>query len=52
MLQVQIGDKPLLNFGLIVIDTQNGFVSKNGSYDNLGMNLEKYRRIIPIVQEL
>jgi ureidoacrylate peracid hydrolase len=52
MLQVQVGGKPLLNFGLIVIDMQNGFVSKNGSYDRLGMNIEEYRRIIPIIQEL
>ena len=27
-----------LNFGLIVVDVQNGFVSKGGSYDKLGMN--------------
>ena len=27
-----------LNFGLIVVDIQNGFVSKGGSYDKLGMN--------------
>jgi ureidoacrylate peracid hydrolase len=51
MLQEQ-GGKPLLNFGLIVIDMQNGFVSKNGSYDKLEMNIEEYRKIIPIIQEL
>jgi ureidoacrylate peracid hydrolase len=51
MLQLKIG-KPVLNFGLIVIDMQNGFVSKNGSYDRLGMNIEDYRRIIPTIQEL
>jgi ureidoacrylate peracid hydrolase len=31
---------------------QNGFVSKGGSYDRLGMNTEGYRKIIPVVQEL
>lgn len=51
MLQVQVG-KPVLSFGLIVIDMQNGFVSKNGSYDRLGMNIEQYRKIIPAIQEL
>jgi ureidoacrylate peracid hydrolase len=51
MLQTQIG-KAVLNFGLIIIDMQNGFVSKGGSYDRLGMNIENYRKIIPKVQEL
>lgn len=51
MLQTQIG-KAVLNFGLIVIDMQNGFVSKGGSYDKLGMNIENYRKIIPKVREL
>lgn len=32
MLQVQVGNRAL-NFGLIVIDMQNGFVSRGGSYD-------------------
>jgi ureidoacrylate peracid hydrolase len=41
-----------LNFGLIIVDIQNGFVSKGGSYDNLGMNTAEYRKIIPKVQEL
>ena len=41
-----------LNFGLIVVDVQNGFVSKGGSYDKLGMNTGEYRKIIPAVQEL
>lgn len=51
MLQTRIG-KAVLNFGLIIIDMQNGFVSKGGSYDRLGMNIENYRKIIPKVQEL
>lgn len=41
-----------LNFGLIVVDIQNGFVSKGRSYDKLGMNTGEYRKIIPAVQEL
>jgi nicotinamidase-related amidase len=36
-----------LNFGLIVVDIQNGFVSESGSYDKLGMNTREYRKIIP-----
>ena len=38
-------------FGLVVVDMQNGFVSKGGSYDHLGMNIQGYQRIIPKVKE-
>ena len=31
MLQIQVGNT-VLNFGLLVVDMQNGFVSKGGSY--------------------
>jgi ureidoacrylate peracid hydrolase len=31
---------------------QNGFISKNGSYDKLGMNTENYRKIIPTIKRL
>ncbi len=51
MLQVQV-DKTVLNLGLIVIDMQNGFVSKNGSYDKLEMNTKSYRRIVPNIRNL
>jgi len=37
---------------LIVIDMQNGFVSKGGSYDKLGMNTSNYREIIPKLKDL
>jgi len=37
---------------LIVVDMQNGFVSKGGSYDRLGMNTLPYREIIPKVKGL
>jgi ureidoacrylate peracid hydrolase len=40
------------NFGLVVVDMQNGFVSKGGSYDHLGMNIQEYQRIIPKVKDL
>ena len=51
MLQVQVGNT-VLNFGLLVIDMQNGFVSKGGSYDKLGMNIQEYRKIIPTMRNL
>src|SRR5215217_6899007 len=37
---------------LIVVDMQNGFVSKGGSYDKLGMNTSNYREIIPKLKGL
>jgi len=46
MLQIQVGNT-VLNFGLLVIDMQNGFVGKGGSYDKLGMNIKNYRKVIP-----
>jgi len=51
MLQIQAG-KSVLNFGLIVVDVQNGFVSKGGSYDKLGMNIVNYQRVIPTIKQL
>ena len=41
-----------INLGLIVVDMQNGFVAKGGSYDKLGMNTSHYREIIPKVKNL
>lgn len=37
---------------LIVVDMQNGFVSKGGSYDKLGMNTSNYREILPNLKDL
>jgi ureidoacrylate peracid hydrolase len=37
---------------LIVVDMQNGFVSKGGSYDRIGMNTPNYREIIPKLKDL
>lgn len=41
-----------INPALIVIDVQNGFVSKAGSYDLLGMNIVPYQDVIPRIQQL
>jgi len=51
LFEVQLG-KYAFNFGLLVVDMQNGFVSKGGSYDQLGMNTEEYRKIVPKTKEL
>ena len=51
MLQIKIG-RNRVNFGLIVVDMQNGFVSNGGSYDRLGMNIENYQKVIPKIKEL
>ena len=51
MLQIQVGNT-VLNFGLLVIDMQNGFVGKGGSYDKLGMNIKNYRKVIPTTRNL
>lgn len=37
---------------LLVIDVQNGFMSKGGSYDLLGMKISNYQNIIPKLKEL
>ena len=41
-----------INPGLIVIDVQNGFVSKGGSYDLLGMDISHYEGVIPKIGQL
>jgi ureidoacrylate peracid hydrolase len=52
MFEVEFSESAKINLGLIVVDMQNGFVAKNGSYDKLGMNTPAYREIIPKVREL
>jgi ureidoacrylate peracid hydrolase len=52
MFEVGLGGVAKINLGLVVVDMQNGFVAKNGSYDKLGMNTPLYREIIPKVREL
>jgi ureidoacrylate peracid hydrolase len=41
-----------INPALLVIDVQNGFVSKGGSYDLLGMETSHYRGVIPKIHDL
>lgn len=41
-----------VNPALVVIDVQNGFVSKGGSYDQLGMNLSHYQEAMPKISQL
>jgi ureidoacrylate peracid hydrolase len=41
-----------VNPALLVVDVQNGFISKGGSYDLLGMDTSSYRRVVPRIKEL
>lgn len=41
-----------INPALIVIDVQNGFVSRGGSYDLLGMNILPYQELIPRIRQM
>lgn len=41
-----------INPALVVIDVQNGFVSKGGSYDQLGMSISHYRQVVPKISQL
>ena len=41
-----------INPALVVIDMQNGFLSKGGSYDLLGMDVSHYKAVVPKVAEL
>jgi ureidoacrylate peracid hydrolase len=41
-----------INPALIVIDVQNGFVSKGGSYDLLGIETSHYREVVPKIRDL
>jgi ureidoacrylate peracid hydrolase len=45
-------DGARISIGLVVVDMQNGFVAKEGSYSKLGMNTPLYREIIPKVKDL
>jgi ureidoacrylate peracid hydrolase len=37
---------------LLIIDMQNGFVSKGGSYDLMGLNVSRYNEVVPILKRL
>ena len=52
MFQVNFPSGSKIVPALIFVDMQNGFVSKGGSYDKLGMNTSNYRRIIPKLKDL
>jgi ureidoacrylate peracid hydrolase len=41
-----------INPALLVIDMQNGFVSKGGSYDLMGLNVSKYSDVLPNLKQL
>lgn len=51
MFTIQTGDYTLRP-ALIVIDVQNGFVSKGGSYDKLGIDTSNYRAAVPKMRQL
>jgi ureidoacrylate peracid hydrolase len=51
MFSKQLG-KRNVNIALVVVDMQNGFVSPEGSYAKLGMNISHYCSIIPKIREL
>lgn len=51
MFVAQVGNRAV-NIALVVVDMQNGFVSPEGSYAKLGMNISHYRSIIPKIREL
>lgn len=52
MFTIQISDLYTLRPALIVVDMQNGFVAKGGSYDKLGMRTENYRAVVPKIGDL
>jgi len=41
-----------INPALLVIDMQNGFVSRGGSYDLMGINISKYSDVVPSLKQL
>lgn len=51
MFALQLG-RYELQPALLVIDMQNGFVSKGGSYDQLGMQTSSYREVVPKIKSL
>lgn len=52
MFRVTLPTGRMIAPALIVVDMQNGFVSKGGSYDKIGMNTPNYREIIPKLKDL
>ena len=52
MFKVTLPNGRTLVPALVVIDMQNGFVAKGGSYDNIGYNTTLYREVIPKIKDL
>lgn len=52
MFQVTLPSGRKIVPALLVVDMQNGFVSKDDSYDRLGMNTPNYREIILKLKDL
>ena len=52
MFKVTLPNGRTLVPALVVIDMQNGFVAKGGSYDKIGYNTSLYREIIPKIKDL
>ena len=40
-----------INPALVIVDVQNGFVSKGGSYEKLGMSISHYQKVIPKISQ-
>jgi ureidoacrylate peracid hydrolase len=41
-----------INPALLIVDMQNGFVSKGGSYDLMGLNVSRYGEVVPSLKRL
>jgi ureidoacrylate peracid hydrolase len=52
MFKVNLPNGRTLVPALVVIDMQNGFVAKGGSYDKIGYNTTMYREVIPKIKDL
>ncbi len=52
MFKVTLPNGRTLIPALVIIDMQNGFVAKGGSYDKIGYNTSLYREIIPKIKDL
>ncbi len=37
---------------VVIIDVQNCFLSPGGSFDKLGYDISKYKKIVPVIQEV
>lgn len=37
---------------IAVLDVQNGFVAKGGSFDKLGYDISRYQRVVPVIKDV